>query len=70
MAFYFKEKNMSKKDLKTDQKTTKTKSAPITKLDPTGKSKETSKIKSSETANAENHYVNGSYPHAASNRGK
>ena len=34
------------------------------------RSKENSKIKSGETAAVENHYVNGSFTHSNSNRGK
>jgi hypothetical protein len=34
------------------------------------KRKENSKIKSAETAAVENHYVNGSFTHSTSNRGK
>lgn len=34
------------------------------------RSKETSKMRSGETAAVENHYVNGSFTHKNSNRGK
>lgn len=34
------------------------------------KGRENSKIKSAETAAVENHYVNGSFTHTTSNRGK
>lgn len=39
-------------------------------LNATEKNREISKVKSAETAAQENHYVNGSFTHSTSNRGK
>lgn len=58
-----------KKTKKAAAKTPQRKITPATFM-AIERSKEVSKIKSAKTAEIENHYVNGSFTHSTSNRGK
>jgi hypothetical protein len=89
VAFYFKEKSMTKKKLESldTPKSKETRDTKVTeslkpqartpqrKITPETfaveeKARENSKMKSGELAEVENHYVNGSFTHSTSNRGK